>query len=47
MFWSSYGVDANQALLREVGFDLLQVEVLQAGDGKLDEDDPDCNAEFM
>lgn len=47
MFWSSYGVDGNQALLREIGFDLLQVEVLQAGDGKLEEDDPDFNAEFM
>ncbi|KAK1574267.1 methyltransferase [Colletotrichum navitas] len=47
MFWSSYDVDENQALLREVGFDLLQVEILQAGDGKLEEDDPDFDAEFM
>ncbi|RFU26550.1 hypothetical protein B7463_g9787, partial [Scytalidium lignicola] len=47
MFWSSYGVDGNQALLREIGFDLLLVEVLQAGGGKLEEDDPDFNAEFM
>jgi ubiquinone/menaquinone biosynthesis C-methylase UbiE len=47
MFWSSYDMDGNQALLREVGFDLLQVEVLQAGDGKLEEDDPDFDAEFM
>ncbi|POS75633.1 methyltransferase [Diaporthe helianthi] len=47
MFWSSYDVDGNQALLGEVGFELLQVEVLQAGDGKLEEDDPDFDAEFM
>lgn len=47
MFWSSYDVDGNQALLKEIGFDLLQVEVLQAGDGKLEEDDPDFDAEFM
>ncbi|KAI0403723.1 methyltransferase [Xylaria palmicola] len=47
MFWSSYDVDGNQALLREIGFDLLQVDVLQAGDGKLEEDDPDFGAEFM
>ncbi|GKT44750.1 sterol 24-C-methyltransferase erg-4 [Colletotrichum spaethianum] len=47
MFWSSYDLDGNQALLRETGFDLLQVEVLQAGDGKLGEDDPDYDAEFM
>ncbi|KAL1870786.1 hypothetical protein VTK73DRAFT_2510 [Phialemonium thermophilum] len=47
MFWSSYDAEGNQALLRDVGFDLLQVEVLQAGDGQLEEDDPDFDAEFM
>ena len=47
MFWSSYDVDANRALLADAGFDLVQVEVLQAGDGKLAEDDPDFDAEFM
>ncbi|KAI0805675.1 methyltransferase [Xylaria sp. FL0064] len=47
MFWSSFDIDGNQALLREIGFDLLQIEVLQAGDGKLEEDDPDSGAEFM
>lgn len=47
MFWSSYDVDGNRALLEEVGFDLMQVEVLQAGDGKLEEDEPDFDAEFM
>ncbi|KAK3301202.1 methyltransferase [Chaetomium fimeti] len=47
MFWSSYDIDGNQALLREIGFDLLQVEVLQAGDGQLEEGDPDFGAEFM
>lgn len=47
MFWSSYDVEGNRALLGEVGFELLQVEVLQAGDGQLEEDDPDFDAEFM
>ncbi|RAL17449.1 class I SAM-dependent methyltransferase [Aspergillus homomorphus CBS 101889] len=47
MFWSSYGVDENRELLTEVGFEVLQVEVLQAGDGKLEEDEPDFDAEFM
>lgn len=47
MFWSSYDVQGNEALLKEVGFDLLKVEVLQAGDGNLEEDDPDFDAEFM
>ncbi|KAI0873113.1 methyltransferase [Hypoxylon argillaceum] len=47
MFWSSFDLDGNQALLKEVGFDIVQVEVLQGGDGKLEEDDPDFGAEFM
>jgi hypothetical protein len=47
MFWSSYGVDENRAMLTEIGFDVLQVEVLDAGDGKLEEGDPDFDAEFM
>ncbi|GES65244.1 O-methyltransferase [Aspergillus terreus] len=47
MFWSSYGVDENRAILSDVGFDVLQVEVLHAGDGKLEEGDPDFDAEFM
>ncbi|KNG88459.1 O-methyltransferase [Aspergillus nomiae NRRL 13137] len=47
MFWSSYGVDENRALLVEIGFDVLQVEVLHAGDGKLEEGDPDFDADFM
>lgn len=47
MFWSSYGADANRALLAEAGFDLVQVELLQAGDGQLAEDEPDFDAEFM
>ena len=47
MFWSSYGVDKNRELLEETGFDVLQVEILHAGDGKLEEGDPDFDAEFM
>ncbi|PKY00553.1 putative O-methyltransferase [Aspergillus campestris IBT 28561] len=47
MFWSSYDVDKNRAILEETGFDVLQAEVLHAGDGKLEEGDPDFDAEFM
>lgn len=47
MFWSSYDVEGNRTLLSDIGFDLLQVEVLQAGDGNLEQDDPDFDAEFM
>lgn len=47
MFWSSYGVDENRAMLIELGFDVLQAEILHAGDGTLEEGDPDFDAEFM
>ncbi|KAE8826459.1 hypothetical protein P3342_008942 [Pyrenophora teres f. teres] len=47
MFWSSYGVGDSRRLVEEVGFELMQVEVLRAGDGKLDEWDPDFDAEFL
>lgn len=47
MFWSSYGADENRAMLIEMGFDVLQTEVLHAGDGSLEEGDPDFDAEFM
>ncbi|RJE20326.1 Methyltransferase domain protein [Aspergillus sclerotialis] len=47
MFWSSYGVDENRAMLTDIGFDVLQAEVLHAGDGNLEEGDPDFDAEFM
>ncbi|KAL5358592.1 aquaporin-like protein [Aspergillus floccosus] len=47
MFWSSYGVDESREILSEIGFDVLQAEVLHAGDGKLEEGDPDFDAEFM
>ncbi|KAL2202901.1 methyltransferase [Sarocladium strictum] len=47
MFWSSYDVAGNESLLKETGFDLLKVEVMQAGDGNLQEDEPDFDAEFM
>lgn len=47
MFWSSYDVNENRAMLMEIGFDVLGLEVLHAGDGKLEEGDPDFDAEFM
>lgn len=47
MFWSSYGTDENQELLRDVGFHFSQVKVLRAGDENLAEGDPDYDAEFL
>ncbi|KAE8153477.1 S-adenosyl-L-methionine-dependent methyltransferase [Aspergillus avenaceus] len=47
MFWSSFDVAGNRALLESVGFEVVKVEVLGAGDGSLEEGDPDYEAEFM
>lgn len=47
MFWSSYSVEDSKAMVKEVGFDVDMAEVLEAGDGKLDEDDPDYGVKFL
>ena len=47
MFWSSYAIDDNKKMIEEAGFRLVEVEVLEAGDGQLDEDDPDYGMEFL
>ena len=47
MYWSSYGVEDNKAMVSDAGFELLEVEVLEAGDGKLEETDPDYGVKFM
>jgi len=47
MFWSSYDVEDSKAMVRDVGFEAIEAEVLEAGDGQLDEDDPDYGAKFL
>lgn len=47
MFWSSFDVEGNKAMMTEAGFEVVEVEVLEAGDGKLGEDDPDYGVKFM
>lgn len=47
MFWSSYGVEDGMAMVRNVGLEVVQGEMLEAGDGKLEEGDPDHGAELM
>lgn len=47
MFWSSYGVEDSKAMVKDVGFDIAEVELLEAGDGKLDESDPDYGIKFL
>ena len=47
MFWSSYGVEDNKAMVKDVGLELVEVETLEAGDGQLEESDPDYGVKFM
>lgn len=44
MFWSSFGVEANQMMLKEVGFDVVMSEVSGVAG---DEDDFDAGVEFL
>jgi len=47
MFWSSYGLDDNEAIVKEVGFEIVEMEVREAGDGQLEESDADYQAKFI
>ena len=47
MFWSSYGMQKNCEILEDIGFELLEVETVKAGDGKLEEHEPDYESEFV
>ena len=47
MFWSSYGEHENCDILKQVGFELLEVEKVKAGDGNLEKDEPDYDSEFL
>lgn len=47
MFWSSYAVEDSKAMVREVGLEVLEAEVLEAGDGQLEESDADYGVKFL
>ncbi|KAF2249797.1 methyltransferase type 11 [Trematosphaeria pertusa] len=47
MFWSSFGVEESMKMVREVGLEVVEAEVLEAGDGRLEESDPDYGVKFM
>jgi len=47
MFWSSYSVEDSKAMVTDVGLEVVDAEVVEAGDGKLEEDDPDYGAKFV
>ena len=43
----SYGVEESKAMLVDVGLELVEVEVVEAGDGQLEEGDADYGAKFL
>jgi ubiquinone/menaquinone biosynthesis C-methylase UbiE len=47
MFWSSYSVEDSMAMVKDVGLEPVEVEVLEAGDGQLEEGDPDHGVSFL
>jgi ubiquinone/menaquinone biosynthesis C-methylase UbiE len=47
MFWSSYDVGDNKAMVEEVGLELVEAELVESGDGKLEEGDPDYDVKFL
>lgn len=47
MFWSSFAVKESLEMVKEVGFEGVEAEELEAGDGKLGEDDPDFGVKFL
>jgi SAM-dependent methyltransferase len=47
MFWSSFSVEDSKEMVKGAGFELAEAEVLEAGDGKLDESDPDYGVKFL
>lgn len=47
MFWSSYDVEGNTAMVTAAGFEGVEAEVIEAGEGKLEESDPDYGVSFL
>ncbi|KAI5360576.1 Putative S-adenosyl-L-methionine-dependent methyltransferase, Methyltransferase domain 25 [Septoria linicola] len=47
MFWSSFDVEGNKAMVTTAGFELVEAEVVEAGDGKLEQSDPDYGVKFL
>ncbi|KAK8103206.1 hypothetical protein PG984_016352 [Apiospora sp. TS-2023a] len=47
MFWSSYAVADSVQMVKDAGFASVEAEELEAGDGKLEENDPDFGVKFL
>jgi ubiquinone/menaquinone biosynthesis C-methylase UbiE len=47
MFWSSFGVEESQAMVEDVGFEVVEKEMVESGGGNLEETDPDYGVKFV
>lgn len=47
MFWSNQDIESSKTMVKEVGFEIVDADSLEAGDGKLDESDPDYGVKFL
>jgi ubiquinone/menaquinone biosynthesis C-methylase UbiE len=47
MFWSSFAVEDSKEMVKDVGFQLVEDEEVEAGDGKLEEGDADYGVKFL
>ncbi|KAK4125405.1 methyltransferase type 11 [Parathielavia appendiculata] len=47
MFWSSFGAEESKAMVTDVGLKVVEFEELEAGDGQVDENDPDYGVSFI
>lgn len=47
MFWSSYGIEENKKMVGDVGFEVVEAEVREAGEGGLKEGDLDHGVRFL
>jgi ubiquinone/menaquinone biosynthesis C-methylase UbiE len=47
MFWSSFAAEDSKEMVKDVGFQLVGDEEVEAGDGKLEEGDADYGVKFL
>jgi len=47
MFWSSYGIEENEKMVGDVGFEVVEAEVREAGEEGLKEGDLDYGVSFL
>jgi hypothetical protein len=47
MFWSGFAVEGSLGMVESAGLTVVKSEVREAGEGLLEEDDPDYGVKFL